>query len=178
MTQTDASRLSELRESARGWHQVQLAVLGFIGLCGVLLDGWTTQPRWLQLVAGALVVASLTLACLATYIIGRAAWPLYGPRHRDGPDGDASTVARTSRRITTGLSLTYVSVATLALATATAWWPRGDTGDRVQVETTSGSLCGALEAGGGHTISVASESGRVVIPFEALLSMSPVAECR
>ena len=32
-------RLTELRNSARGWHGVQLAVLGFIGLCGVLQSG-------------------------------------------------------------------------------------------------------------------------------------------
>jgi hypothetical protein len=29
-------RLKELSASARGWHTIQMAVLGFIGICGVL----------------------------------------------------------------------------------------------------------------------------------------------
>ena len=44
----------QLRASARGWHGVQLAVLGFIGLCGALHDaGAATGPRWVQELARA-----------------------------------------------------------------------------------------------------------------------------
>jgi hypothetical protein len=44
-----ADRPGELSASARGWHTIQMAVLGFIGICGVLrttnsqfaaLSGW------------------------------------------------------------------------------------------------------------------------------------------
>src|SRR3712207_8556040 len=38
-------RLDELRASARGWHGVQLAVLGFIGLCGVLQEEQPSDPE-------------------------------------------------------------------------------------------------------------------------------------
>ena len=45
----DAARAEteRLQTSARGWHGVQLAVLGFIGLCGALHDaGSATGPPW------------------------------------------------------------------------------------------------------------------------------------
>src|SRR4051812_24805047 len=76
---TGMSRLAELRASARGWHGVQLAVLGFIGLCGVLKDRQSSDPRLLQWAAGLLAVAALAVGCFATYLVARAAWPLYGP---------------------------------------------------------------------------------------------------
>ena len=47
-------RLERLSASARGWHTIQMAVLGFIGICGVSRpqaarlraqsNGW--PPRW------------------------------------------------------------------------------------------------------------------------------------
>jgi hypothetical protein len=42
-TMVGDGRLAELRTSARGWHGVQLAVLGFIGLCAVL-QGQADSP--------------------------------------------------------------------------------------------------------------------------------------
>ena len=39
---------ADVRGSARGWHQLQVAVLGFVGLCGVLQRGRPENPMWLQ----------------------------------------------------------------------------------------------------------------------------------
>ena len=69
-------RLAELRTSARGWHGVQLAVLGFIGLCGVLQREGTGTPGWLQITTGILILVALALACVATVLVATAAWPV------------------------------------------------------------------------------------------------------
>src|SRR5215210_5083482 len=76
-------RLTELRSSAKGWHGVQLAALGFIGLCGVLQTGESTDPVSLQALAGVLVLVAFVCACAGIYLVGKAAWPLYGSGGED-----------------------------------------------------------------------------------------------
>src|SRR3954447_17532223 len=116
-----SSRLAELRVSARGWHGIQLAVIGFIGFCGVLQNGPPDNPKWLPGWAGILVLAALVLACISTFLVGRVAWPLFGGAQSAVADGDLESEARQLRR---GLLLTFVAVALLALGTATGWWPQ------------------------------------------------------
>src|SRR5687768_12057994 len=70
-------RLAELRGSAQGWHGIQLAALGFIGLCGVIQTGDASTPWGLQVLSGMLVLVAFALACAGIYLVGRAAWPLY-----------------------------------------------------------------------------------------------------
>src|SRR4051812_11885471 len=142
---TPSSRLEELRSSAKGWHSVQLAVLGFIGFCGVLKGEGSTAPHWLEALAGILVLAALAIALYATYLVGRAAWPLYGGRGAD-PVDDATEVARTSRRLKTGLALTFAAIALLALAGTSSWWPSGGGSSSATVELRAGdaSVCGTL----------------------------------
>lgn len=73
--------VAELRSSARGWHGVQVAVIGFIGLCGFLQDGRPDNPVWLQVFAGILALAARSCsACVATFLVARVAWPLYQRR--------------------------------------------------------------------------------------------------
>src|SRR3954471_20530834 len=97
---TPASRLEELRNSAKGWHGVQLAVLGFIGFCGVLKGEGSTAPHWLEALPWTLFFVSRGLACVAPSLAGRAAWPLSPAR--GGEHGDEATeLARTSRSLTT-----------------------------------------------------------------------------
>ena len=67
--------LTVLANSARGWHGVQLAVLAFIGLCGVLSDADPTLPRWLQVTAGLLAVVALIVSCLSIFVVASVAWP-------------------------------------------------------------------------------------------------------
>ena len=126
-----SSRIATLRASARGWHGVQLAVLGFIGLCGVLQrDAGAGNPHWLQLLAGLLVLGAFGLACVATVLVALAAWPVYAPRPHDADED--TEVTSTSRRLRTGITLTYVAVAILALATSSSWWPSESADDAAQ----------------------------------------------
>lgn len=78
---------------------------------------------WLQTLAGVLVLVSLLLACVATYLVGRVAWPLYGARRRASTADEPEELARASTDLVAGLALTYIAVAVLALGTASAWWP-------------------------------------------------------
>src|SRR3954453_6131541 len=144
MPRTPASRLEELRGSAKGGHGVQLAVLGFIGFCGVLKGEGSTAPHWMEALAGILVLVSLAIALYATYLVGRAAWPLYGARGAE-PGDDAAEVARTSRRLTTGLALTFTAIALLALAGTSSWWPSGGgSSQSVELQAGDSSGCGTL----------------------------------
>jgi hypothetical protein len=177
--EAQTGRLDELRASARGWHGVQLAVLGFIGLCGVLEPGDASAPRWLQILSGVAVLIALGLACLATYLVGRAAWPLYGPHRNEPRPDDAEEIALASRRVRTGLALTFAAVALLALASALAWWPESKTmGAQVEVQAADGAWCGRLAGGGGATLDVVtSDQGTVRVPLESLTALRPVAAC-
>jgi hypothetical protein len=168
-------RLVELRTSARGWHGVQLAVLAFIGLCGVLTADDSSNPTWLQWLAGLLALAALAVACLATFLVASAAWPLYRGETEAGP----GELARTSRRLTSGLILTFVSVALIALSASSGWWPAdaGDDGD-VQVRSASGQAwCGSLVASEAGTVAVGTAGRRVVVPIQALASVRPAGDC-
>ena len=118
-----SDRLTELRVSARGWHGVQLAVIGFIGLCGVLQGGRPDNPMWLQVFAGIAALAALAIACLATLLVALVAWPLYGGRQASD---DAAELERDGRRLKQGLVLTFLALALLALGTASGWWPQDE----------------------------------------------------
>ena len=117
-------RLAELRSSAQGWHGIQLAALGFIGLCGVIQTGDAADPWALQVLSGILVLVAFGLACAGIYLVGRAAWPLYGAERQTVDVDDDVAIAVTSRQLTRGLLMTFLSIAALALATATSWWPQ------------------------------------------------------
>ena len=173
-----AARLAELRVSARGWHGVQLAVIGFIGLCGVLKPEGTAAPSWLEAVAGILALAALALACLATYLVGRAAWPLYDA---SAAADDATELLRTSRRLTTGLLLTFIAVALLALGGATAWWPsEADAAagaGAVEVQAQGESWCGRLAEASSGTVRVVTAEQPVELPLEAVSSIRSVDAC-
>jgi hypothetical protein len=124
-----ASRSAQVQASARGWHTVQLAVLGFVGICGVLKSGSSsTSPRGIEELAGVLILVALAVACWATYLVGRAAWPLPGRAAGDGvgPEGEAEA-ERPGRRLRAGLTLTFVSVVLVSTAAASSWWPRPPT---------------------------------------------------
>lgn len=72
--QEGAPAPGDLRASARGWQGVQLAVLGFVGLCGVLKDSGPAQaPRGIQVASAALALSVLGIACCAVLFVGFAA---------------------------------------------------------------------------------------------------------
>ena len=71
-----ADRLEALSASARGWHTIQMAILGFIGICGVLRATSSPAPRTVQWLAAALAVAALAARPLAIFTVGRVAYPV------------------------------------------------------------------------------------------------------
>jgi hypothetical protein len=172
-----SSRLAELRVSARGWHGIQLAVIGFIGFCGVLQNGRPDNPTWLQVWAGILVLVALLLACTATFLVGRVAWPLFaGPQ---AADRDFESEARRLRR---GLLLTFVAVAVLALGTASGWWPQPGGGkgggQLVAVQASSGErVCGALTQANPGTLRVSVNGRPVDVSLQDVAAVDPVDSC-
>lgn len=168
-----------VRTSARGWLTLQLASLGFVGLCGALKAGGgsgSPAPRGIEAAAGVLVLLALLLAILAIYLVGRTAWPpAAGP---EDPD-------RAARRLRTGLLLTFGTVLLTALAATTSWWPAPDaaapasSGARpasVEVGTATGVLCGELTRGSGPLTLIV--QGRTVdVLLTDVTSVTPVDAC-
>ena len=177
-------RLAELRASAKGWHGIQLAALGFIGLCGVIQTGDAADPWALQVLSGILVLVAFGLACAGIVLVGRAAWPLYGaaPRVPVGGD-DERAIEITSRQLTRGLLMTFLSVAALALATATSWWPQDDAAggasESVRVQTDDGrTACGELAATSQPgTVRLVSDGRPIDVSLGAVSSVAPAGSC-
>jgi hypothetical protein len=172
--ETQAGRLAELRSSAKGWHGVQIAVLGFIGLCGVLQSPSAGEPKWVQSYALVLVLVALALALVATWLVGRAAWPLYGADERG-----VETIAATGRRLRRGVALTFASVALTALAAASGWWPvdTGETATTVELRSGDQAWCGTLESGPPGGVTVRTGGGRVSVSLADLTALEPVSAC-
>ena len=177
-------RLAELRASAKGWHGIQLAALGFIGLCGVIQTGDSTNPWGLQVMSGILVLVAFVLACTGIYLVGRAAWPLYGGEPQ-APAAGERAIELTSRQLTRGLVATFLSIAALALAGAASWWPQeqggggGDGTADVQLQTNDGrTACGQLTESPHTTmLRVIADDEPVDVALDALASLSPVGSC-
>ncbi|MGW8767363.1 hypothetical protein ACWGN5_33220 [Streptomyces sp. NPDC055815] len=166
-----------LQTSARGWLTLQLAVLGFAGLCGAIKSGGTGAsgaPRAVEAVAGALVLLALGVACVATYLVARIAWPVHAR-----PTTDA---VRAGRRLRLGICLTFLTVLLVAVAASTAWWPEETSpkaGALVEVSTASGTWCGTLRAGGEGVLGleVADAGQSVSIPLGEVAALLPVGTC-
>lgn len=176
-------RLAELRASAKGWHGIQLAALGFIGLCGVINSGDSGNPQLLQVMSGILVLGAFALACAGIYLVGGAAWPLYRGDVQPAGGGEAA-VAATSRRLTRGLLMTFLSIATLSLAAASSWWPQ-ETGAgaadafQVRLQTADGrGACGELrDSPQPGALRVIVDSHPIDVDFDSLARLSPGVEC-
>src|SRR5271165_4047842 len=87
-------RLEKLSASARGWHTIQMAVLGFIGICGILRTASSSAPRAVQWLAAALAVAALAAACAAIFTVGRVAYPVNAAGNASAPPDVAHAAAR------------------------------------------------------------------------------------
>jgi hypothetical protein len=172
-----AAALAELRTSARGWHGVQLAVLGFIGLCGALNDaGASDTPRWLQQLTILLVLLALALACVATVLVASAAWPVYGSKHRTR--SVEAEIDQSGRRLRVGIVLTFLAVVVLALATSSSWWPNYGGGKQsVELSTSGGSVCGTLLESEPGTVAVEASGERIVVPVAQVVSLQPTTGC-
>lgn len=70
---------AQVHASAREWHKLQLGVLGFVGLCGVLRDdAGSGRPLWLQDLSGIAALADLVLALIAVTLVATVALPAGG----------------------------------------------------------------------------------------------------
>jgi hypothetical protein len=174
--------LEQLRVSARGWHGVQLAIIGFIGFCGVLAEARPDTPTWLQVWAGVLALAALVLACVATFLVGRVAWPLYGGKAQGAASDEPAELERDGRRLRTGLVLTFAALAALALGTATGWWPQeessGDGAALVQVQSSGGQRwCGSLGEARPGLLRVLADGDPVDVPLQDVVLVRSVDSC-
>jgi hypothetical protein len=170
--------LADLANSARGWHGVQLAVLAFIGLCGVLSDADPAIPRWLQIIAGVLAVAALIVSCLAIFVVASVAWP-FSSRLAGG-----DVPERAARRLRTGIALTYLAVGLMALAASSSWWPTPEADDiegaaaTVRITDQAGrTACGTIVDGPEATIRLATADGTVELAANGLADIVPVDGC-
>ena len=167
-----ADRLGKLSASARGWHTIQVAVLGFIGICGILRTASSPAPRAVQWLAAALAVAALAAACVAIFTVGRVAYPV-----GDGADG-ASAAPGAAARLRAGIRLTIVALILAVIATLSGWWPASSTTAAVAVTAISGQAwCGPLVSGPAGAVSVRTASGVITVPARAIAQVRPVAQC-
>ncbi|MGW4690396.1 hypothetical protein ACWEPM_36720 [Streptomyces sp. NPDC004244] len=165
----------DLRAAAKGWQGIQLAALGFIGLCGVLKgSGPAGVPREIQVVAGVLALSALALACCAIVLVGLAAWPLYRAAARPADP------RRISRALRTGIALTFTAVALLALSAAAAWWPvKADGAARslVRVSTEAETVCGPLTDSDYGFVALRAKDRDVTVALGEIRGLQPVASC-
>jgi hypothetical protein len=175
-----ADRLEELSASARGWHTIQMAVLGFIGICGVLRTTGSQAPRAVQWLAAALAVAALAAASLAIFTVGRVAYPV-----NDAADGASAvpSAGHAAARLRAGIRLTIVAVILAVIAALSGWWPTPASTSAaaavaVAVTGTSGQAwCGPLVNGPAAAISVRTGNGVITVPAQAIVQVRPVAQC-
>lgn len=165
-------RLESLSASARGWHTIQMAVLGFIGICGILRTTSSTAPRAVQWLAGALAVAALAVACMAIFTVGRVAYPV-----GDALDSDHAIAGGTAQ-LRAGIRLTIVALILAVIAALSGWWPSPANSPAVAVTGTTGQAwCGPLVSGPAGAISVRTASGIVTVPIQAIAQVNPIGRC-
>jgi hypothetical protein len=178
---TATTRLDELRSSAKGWHGVQLAALGFIGLCGVIKPGESSNPEALQSLSGILILVAFFAACLGIYYVAKAAWPIYGADAVPVADADGSAVEVASAQLRRGLILTFMSIALTALATTSSWWPSeggGGGGANVELQAAGGqTVCGELAEGPQGSVRILTDAQPVEVQLGQVASMRPVDSC-
>ncbi|SNR59771.1 hypothetical protein SAMN06265360_111111 [Haloechinothrix alba] len=167
----------ELAGSARGWLRVQLAVVGFIGLCGAL---WTTGgpagPAWLQWLAAALAVLAFALGGSAIFLVARVAYPVRetAPASALG-DGAQS---RTWGRLRGGTRLSFLALLLVVAATLTAWWPDTSGGGAIEVRDVGGQAwCGRLGDAPAGAVRVNTADGPATIPLDRVAALREVDSC-
>lgn len=184
--QRGAEALEQLAGSARGWHRIQLAVLGFIGFCGVFWDGAGSEtPAGVRWTAAALVATAFVLANLAIFMVGRVAHPFHDPTDPARAASDTEIDSR-AYRLRTGVRLTYLALALLVAATLSSWLPTSPEGDAaaapdngaVHLENAAGvTWCGqVVEARHGEILLHAADDV-IPIPFDGAMLVSPRGGC-
>jgi hypothetical protein len=173
--QPDGLAGNPMAESAKGWHNIQLGVMGFIGLCGVLTMGETPSgPQWLELWSAATAGLAFVVSLLSTWMVGSVAFPLYGFTN----PGEAMP-ASAPGRLRGGIVMTFLSIVLMVLSSLSGWWPSGLGGEKVQVKGTTGAAaCGTwVEGAHAGAIWLQTAEGTIKIEIGAISEMSPVSSC-
>ena len=173
---TDA--LGPLSGSARGWHTIQMAVLGFIGICGVLRATDSSVPTGVQWTAAVLAAAALVLAGAGIYLVGRVAYPFESAAAANSP----AAVARAAARLRAGIRLTVLALVIIVVAALSGWWPRtggpGGASATVTVSDQNGrTWCGRLVDGDTGVVAVDTSQGLIGVPVQTVADVRPVAGC-
>jgi hypothetical protein len=159
-----------IQASAREWHRLQLAALGFVGLCGVLKgDAGQGHPMWLQSLSGVLVLVSLGAAAAAVLLVVLVAWPV---------GASPLSTEQASSRVRTGIWLTFLAVALTALSSTSAWWPSDPTdAERLDATTRSGSVCGRVLDSDAGWVDLDVDGQRTRVTLAEVISVEPVSSC-
>lgn len=168
----DPTPAARLAESAKGWHSIQLAVLGFIGFCGVLRMGAEAAgPEWLKWLAAALSVLAFVFALGSVFLVGKVAYPL-----GEEPAAPAAPAAG-REQLRSGIRLTFTAVALLALAGVTAWWP-AETG-AIEVQDGAGTVaCGVpVEGSPDGILWLDTAGGRLTVKLGGVAAVRSVSGC-
>jgi hypothetical protein len=168
---------SNLASTAKGWHSMQMGVLGFIGLCGVLQSGDSGIPSWLESLTSLLAGAAFVVACVAMVLVGRVAYPFYGATAAG--QADQARVSRMGTQLKVGIRTSFVAVVLIVVSALSGWWPGGgaDAGS-VQVRDAAGrTWCGPLTDAPTGSVGVRTADGPVAIRMDAIAEISPVGSC-
>jgi hypothetical protein len=168
-------RLDKLSTTARGWHTVQMAVLGFIGICGILHSSDGSAPRLVQVIAGILSAVAFGLALLSVLMVGRVAYPI------TPGTGDAG-LARARGQLRNGIRTTVAALALIVLATLSGWWPHPTDaaagGASVAISDANGQTwCGSIVPGPDDAISLQTANGVVAVPAQMVAQLRAVTTC-
>jgi hypothetical protein len=172
--------LKEITAAARGWNTIQMAVLGFCGICGTLRVASHTTPRAVQVLAAVLAVTALALACVAVFTVGRLALPV---NVTTGDMGDGQSIAHAAARLNAGIRLTIVALILAVIAALSGWWPATTTAARtadtvtLTSSLTGQSVCGPLIPAPEGTISVQTADTIVTVPTRDIAQLRPVGRC-
>lgn len=173
----DERARGELEDSAHGWLRVQLAVVGFIGLCGALwANGELDGPAWLRWVAAALAALAFVLGSAAIFLVARVAYPVRDTAPAATPGDNARS--RKSGQLRGGIVLSLLALMLIVAATLTAWWPDSAGGGAIEVRDATGQAwCGRLGDAPTGTVRVDTADGPVTIPFERIALLREVDSC-
>ncbi len=157
--------------------RVQLAVAGFIGVCGALwATGEPAGPVWLQWLAAALAVLAFVLGGSAVFLVARVAYPVRERELAGAPGGNAQS--RMWGRLRGGIRLSLLALMLVVSATLTAWWPDTSGGGAIEVRAATGQAwCGQLRDAPTGTVRLNTPDGRVTIPLERIAVLREVDSC-
>ena len=174
--QPDGLAANPLAESAKGWHNIQLAVMGFIGLCGVLSMGATPDaPPWLQWWSAGMAGLAILSSLISTWMVGTVAFPFYGA---SGPAAPMPTGA--PGRLRGGIVMTFVSIVLMVFSSISGWWPGAPAnGGSIEIQDARGaSVCGTLVDGApAGMLRLQTAERLLTIDLGAVTQMSPVSSC-